>query len=78
MKLHTNKQDLSELIRLTATHFGILPEFIEKDYWITLILNNLSQSLHKNSVVFKGGTSLTAYFGDTHPAISVISTQCFY
>ena len=59
MKLHTNKQDLSELIRLTATHFGILPEFIEKDYWITLILNNLSQSLHKNSVVFKGGTSLT-------------------
>ena len=20
----------------------------------------------------------TAYFGDTHPAISVISTQCFY
>lgn len=59
MKLHTNKQDFSELIRLTATHFGILPEFIEKDYWITLILNNLSQSLHKNSVVFKGGTSLT-------------------
>lgn len=59
MKLHTNKQDFSELIRLTATHFGILPEFIEKDYWITLILNNLSQSPHKNSVVFKGGTSLT-------------------
>ena len=21
---------------------------------------------------------LSAYFGDTHPAISVISTQCFY
>jgi hypothetical protein len=21
---------------------------------------------------------LCAYFGDTHPAISVISTQCFY
>ncbi len=59
MKLHTNKQDFSELIRLTATYFGILPEFIEKDYWITLILDNLSQSPHVNSVVFKGGTSLT-------------------
>jgi hypothetical protein len=42
MKLHTNTQDFNELIRLTATHFSILPEFIEKDYWITLILNNLS------------------------------------
>lgn len=59
MKLHTNKQDFTELIQLTATHFAILPEFIEKDYWITLILNNLSQSSHASSVVFKGGTSLT-------------------
>jgi len=59
MKLHTNTQDFSELIRLTATHFSILPEFIEKDYWITLILNNMSKSTHSSSVVFKGGTSLT-------------------
>jgi predicted nucleotidyltransferase component of viral defense system len=59
MRLHTNIQDFNELIRLTATHFNILPEFIEKDYWITLILSNLSQSSHANSVVFKGGTSLT-------------------
>ena len=59
MKLHTNTQEFTELISLTATHFSILPEFIEKDYWITLILNNLSQSSHANSVVFKGGTSLT-------------------
>ncbi len=59
MRLHANIQDFTELIQLTATHFNILPEFIEKDYWITLILNNLSQSSHANSVVFKGGTSLT-------------------
>jgi len=59
MRLHANIQDFTELIRLTATHFSILPEFIEKDYWITLVLNNLSQSSHANSVVFKGGTSLT-------------------
>ena len=59
MKLHTNIQDFIELIRLSAAHFHILPEFIEKDYWITLILNRLSQSSHTDSVVFKGGTSLT-------------------
>ena len=59
MKLHTNIQDFNELIRLTATYFKILPEFIEKDYWITFILNNLSKSSHANSVVFKGGTSLS-------------------
>jgi predicted nucleotidyltransferase component of viral defense system len=59
MKLHTNTQDFNELIRLSAAYFNILPEFIEKDYWITLILNRLSQSSHANSVVFKGGTSLT-------------------
>ena len=59
MSLHDNIQDFSELIRLTATHFSILPEFIEKDYWITLILYRLSHSSHANSIVFKGGTSLT-------------------
>lgn len=59
MKLHTNIQDFTELIRLTATHFNILPEFIEKDYWIVLILSRLSQSPYADSVVFKGGTSLT-------------------
>ncbi len=59
MKLHTSIQDFTELIRLTATHFAILPEFVEKDYWITLILYRLSQSSHIDSVVFKGGTSLT-------------------
>jgi len=59
MKLHTNTQDFTELIRLTATHFKIALEFVEKDYWITLILNRLSKSSHVNSVVFKGGTSLT-------------------
>jgi predicted nucleotidyltransferase component of viral defense system len=59
MNLHTNKQDFTELIRLTAVHFNIALEFVEKDYWITLILNRLSQSEHTSSVVFKGGTSLT-------------------
>jgi predicted nucleotidyltransferase component of viral defense system len=59
MALHTNNNDFSELIRLTAIRFNISPEFVEKDYWITLLLNRLSQSVYAESVVFKGGTSLS-------------------
>jgi hypothetical protein len=32
--------------------------FIEKDYWITLVLKRLSESDYVESAVFKGGTSL--------------------
>ena len=38
MNLHKNKKVFSTLIRLTAEHFNIVPAFVEKDYWITLIL----------------------------------------
>lgn len=57
--LHTDSNDFSELIKLTSIHVGIAPEFIEKDYWITLLLNRLFSSEYAKSVVFKGGTSLS-------------------
>lgn len=47
------------LITFTARHFQITPAFVEKDYWITLILNHLSHSAYAETVVFKGGTSLS-------------------
>ncbi len=47
------------LITFTARHFQITPAFVEKDYWITLILNHLSHSAYAGTVVFKGGTSLS-------------------
>jgi len=59
MTLHTNNNDFSELIKLTSVQLGIAPEFVEKDYWITLLLNRLSSSEYAESVVFKGGTSLS-------------------
>ena len=59
MTLHTNSNDFSELIKLTSLQLGIAPEFIEKDYWITLLLNRLALSEYSESVVFKGGTSLS-------------------
>ena len=59
MNLHTNKELFTTLVALTAKHFRITPAFVEKDYWITLILHNLSNSPFSNNVVFKGGTSLS-------------------
>jgi predicted nucleotidyltransferase component of viral defense system len=59
VNLHQHTQDFIELVKLTANHFNIATGFIEKDYWITLILCRLSQSSSRDNAVFKGGTSLT-------------------
>jgi predicted nucleotidyltransferase component of viral defense system len=59
MRLHENKEMFRLAILAAADHFNIRDIFIEKDYWVTYVLKNLSQSKHKNQVVFKGGTSLS-------------------
>lgn len=58
MKLHINKTLFSDTIRATAQDLNINEEFVEKDYWIALILNIMSISKYAKDVVFKGGTSL--------------------
>lgn len=63
MKLHTDKQLFSEAIRITAYEMGIAEEFVEKDYWICLILQNLSRHRHADQMVWKGGTSLSKAYG---------------
>lgn len=59
MKLHENKTLFIQLINFSANHLNIRPEFIEKDYWITLALRRMSQNPNSKKVVFKGGTSLS-------------------
>jgi predicted nucleotidyltransferase component of viral defense system len=59
MNLHTNTGDFSVLITVTANHFNIIPAFVEKDYWITLVLHRLAYSDNVENAVFKGGTSLS-------------------
>src|ERR1700734_2155440 len=59
MKLHESKQDFIDLIEAAAQHLRLRPVFVEKDYWVTYVLKNLSQSIHRGKVVFKGGTSLS-------------------
>jgi predicted nucleotidyltransferase component of viral defense system len=59
MTLHTNKELFEAAIKETADNLGIKDYFIEKDYWISLVLKRLSESKYVDSVVFKGGTSLS-------------------
>lgn len=59
MILHKNKELFVVAIKETADNLGIKEYFIEKDYWISLVLRRLSESKYVESVVFKGGTSLS-------------------
>ena len=63
MKLHDNKQSFREAIELTAQELEIYPEFVEKDYWICQILQNLSRHPAAERTVWKGGTSLSKAYG---------------
>jgi predicted nucleotidyltransferase component of viral defense system len=59
MILHGNNKEFTEAIQATSDNLEISPVFIEKDYWITKVLKELSLSKYADNVVFKGGTSLT-------------------
>ncbi|MFH1121883.1 MAG: nucleotidyl transferase AbiEii/AbiGii toxin family protein [Bacteroidota bacterium] len=63
MRLHEEKRLFSDILRATSDKTGIKVEFVEKDYWITLILNRLAGSKFDREAVFKGGTSLSKGFG---------------
>jgi len=59
MMLHENIKLFSDTLRATSQHLGIKLEFVEKDYWITLVLSRLAKSKYVDESVFKGGTSLS-------------------
>jgi predicted nucleotidyltransferase component of viral defense system len=63
MRLHNDKKLFSDTIRAAAQYLKINEVFMEKDYWITLVLNRLSKSKYARDSVFKGGTSLSKGFG---------------
>ncbi len=57
--LHQHPELFRSAIKETADNLNIRDFFIEKDYWISLVLKRLSESRYVDSVVFKGGTSLS-------------------
>jgi predicted nucleotidyltransferase component of viral defense system len=59
MKLHHDIKLYSDTLRAASQHLDIKLEFVEKDYWITLVLSRLAKSKYVDESVFKGGTSLS-------------------
>src|SRR3712207_6471631 len=55
--LHKYKEGFINAVNLASEYFHILPVIAEKDYYVTMILRELSEQ--QEFVVFKGGTSLS-------------------
>lgn len=55
--LHENKEEFKNAVNLASEYFHILPIIAEKDYYVTMILRELSK--RQDFIVFKGGTSLS-------------------
>ena len=62
MNYHFDRKAFTDIISEVSEQLGLKAYFVEKDYWITLILRRLSYSQYADSVVFKGGTSLSKGF----------------
>lgn len=63
-----------------AAQKGILPNAIEKDYWVSMVLRALFKQQYADAFIFKGGTSLSKGWGlierfseDTLPYAEMIS-----
>lgn len=63
MILHNDTKLMSQTIRAASENLKITTNYVEKDYWITRSLKLLSKSIYADSVVFKGGTSLSKGYG---------------
>jgi predicted nucleotidyltransferase component of viral defense system len=59
MNLHNNPKAFEELISFTSQEMNLPPDAIRRDYYLVLLLNNLAESEFVDSVVFKGGTSIS-------------------
>ncbi len=55
--LHDNKELFEQLVLRASETMGIKAEIIEKDYYVTLFLNELVSVMPE--IIFKGGTSLS-------------------
>ena len=61
MYLHENKEAFAYAVNLAATRHKVTPQAVEKDYYMTMALRELSRRL--DFVVFKGATSLFKAYG---------------
>ena len=58
MNLRENKEDFTEAVQAVSRGLNISPALVEKDYYVTLLLKELSEKEHQAYAYFKGGTAL--------------------
>lgn len=58
MKLHRDKFSFLNIIGLIHGVTGIREDILEKDYYVTLLLRELSEKQETLPAYFKGGTAL--------------------
>lgn len=63
MTLHQNESLFADVIKTAADILGMPQEFVEKDYWICHILQQLSRYEKSEYAVWKGGTTLAKAYG---------------
>ena len=63
--LQLSKADRNDVFTATGQRLGTLPSYIEKDFWVSLVLDALYNGLPAGHprLLFKGGTSLSKAFG---------------
>lgn len=57
MFLHEDRDTFKELLEVAAAESGVRVEIVEKDYYVSMILGELSKC--DSNIVFRGGTSLS-------------------
>ena len=64
MRLHTDRDGFTALLNLISDSTGIRSDILEKDYYITLFLKELSEWQGELPAYFKGGTALYKALGN--------------
>ena len=59
MRLHENEILFRQAVRFTAQEMEIKDIYVEKDYWVCFVLDQIFKQEYKDDILFKGGTSLT-------------------
>jgi predicted nucleotidyltransferase component of viral defense system len=59
MNLHQNTELFKDAVLAASQQFKIPEIYVEKDYWVTLVLHEIFNSDTSGQIVFKGGTCLS-------------------
>jgi len=58
MRLHLDRENFVELLRIIGNSSKIDMDILKKDYYVCIVLEQLSQSQNELRAYFKGGTAL--------------------